>query len=69
MSGYGSVYICICNAVTSSDIAGAIHAGASSLADLCATLGVASCCGKCRDKAEECLNRHAPEPQKLMRCA
>ncbi len=63
------MYICICNAVTSKDIAGAIHAGVDSVEQLGETLGVATCCGKCRDKAEECLNRHRRQAPELMRCA
>ena len=45
------MYVCICNAITDGEIRGAVAAGARTLADLTATLGVASCCGRCADCA------------------
>ena len=43
------MYVCICNAVTDGEIRNAVVDGARSLADVKATLGVASCCGRCAD--------------------
>jgi bacterioferritin-associated ferredoxin len=45
------MYVCICNGITDGDIRSAVAAGARTLADLTATLGVASCCGRCADCA------------------
>lgn len=63
------MYICICNAVTDKDIAMAVREGARSLEQLEDTLGVATCCGKCRDKAAECLEQHLPFRPTLVRSA
>jgi len=54
------MYVCICNAVTDHDIAEAVQNGAASMAQLEETLLVGTCCGKCRDKAAECLERFRP---------
>jgi bacterioferritin-associated ferredoxin len=45
------MYICICNGITDGEIRRAVTAGARTLADLTAELGVASCCGRCADSA------------------
>lgn len=45
------MYICICNAVTESQVQKAAEQGASSLEDLQMDLGVATCCGQCADDA------------------
>jgi bacterioferritin-associated ferredoxin len=45
------MYVCICNGITDRDIRGAVELGVRSLADLQATLGVATCCGRCADCA------------------
>ncbi|NYT65640.1 (2Fe-2S)-binding protein [Alcaligenaceae bacterium] len=49
------MYICICNAITERQVQAAVAEGASSLADLQAQLGVATCCGCCADTATEYL--------------
>jgi bacterioferritin-associated ferredoxin len=54
------MYVCICNAVTDHDIAGAVREGAVTMAQLEDSLLVGTCCGKCRDKAGECLERFRP---------
>lgn len=54
------MYVCICNAVTDSEIAAAVGNGAATMAHLEDTLLIGTCCGKCRDKASECLERFRP---------
>lgn len=49
------MYVCVCNAITDREIRGAVALGARTLADLQETLGVASCCGRCAECAEEVL--------------
>ncbi|MBK6288173.1 MAG: (2Fe-2S)-binding protein [Gammaproteobacteria bacterium] len=56
------MYVCICNAVTESDIADAVKHGVRTMAQLEETLLVSTCCGKCRDAAIECLERNRPAP-------
>ena len=46
------MYVCVCNAVTDREIRGAVAQGARTLADLSATLGVATCCGRCAECAQ-----------------
>jgi bacterioferritin-associated ferredoxin len=41
--------------VSDSDIADAIAAGANSIEEIQAQLGVATCCGQCMDFAETCI--------------
>lgn len=56
------MYVCICNAVTDRDIRRAARAGASNLADLKNSLGVATHCGRCASHACAVLreSREAP---------
>lgn len=49
------MYVCICHAVTDKQIRAAAENGASSVADLSATLGVAAGCGCCADLAAAVL--------------
>lgn len=49
------MYICICNAITEKTVIEAVNNGASTLEDLQAELGVASCCGCCAQTASEYL--------------
>jgi bacterioferritin-associated ferredoxin len=49
------MYVCLCNAVTDGEIRGAIKLGVRSMQDLSATLGVATCCGRCADCARSVL--------------
>jgi bacterioferritin-associated ferredoxin len=46
------MYICLCNGITDRQIAEAVAGGASSLLDLKARLGIATCCGRCAECAE-----------------
>lgn len=50
------MYVCLCNAITDRQIKATIAAGASSLTDLKAQLGVATCCGCCAELASSFLN-------------
>ena len=57
------MFVCICNAITDRQIQETVAAGASSLSDLQAQLGVATCCGCCSDLAASYLsgsNAHTP---------
>jgi bacterioferritin-associated ferredoxin len=49
------MYVCVCNAVTDREIRGAVKLGITTMEDLSATLGVATCCGRCRDCAKQVL--------------
>jgi len=51
----GFVYVCICNQVTDREIHGAVQLGVSTLDELAETLGVGTCCGRCRDCAQQVL--------------
>ena len=47
------MYICLCNGITEGQIRDAVSDGARSLRELRQCLGVASCCGKCADCAQQ----------------
>lgn len=49
------MYVCVCNAVTDSEIHQAVDEGVSSFCQLKATLGVASSCGQCECEAKRIL--------------
>lgn len=49
------MYVCVCNAVTESQISAAVQAGATRLRDLRSGLGVTVDCGRCARCAHECL--------------
>jgi len=55
------MYVCICNAITDGEIRGAVAQGARTLAELRATLGVATCCGRCAECAERLVGEAAAE--------
>lgn len=60
------MYICVCQAVTESQIALAIQNGAQSVADLRQQLNVGSQCGLCLDCARNCLAiSHTPAVHNL----
>lgn len=50
------MYICICNAVTDSQIIEAQQQGHTSLEQITRQLGVGNCCGCCIETATELLN-------------
>ena len=49
------MFVCICNAITDHDIKETIAAGATTMSDLQAQLGVATCCGCCGELAASFL--------------
>lgn len=49
------MYVCICRAVTDSQIRQAANNGACSVKDLQRDLGVAVECGRCASSAKDCL--------------
>ena len=49
------MFICVCNAITERQVKAAVLAGAHTLSDLQAQLGVATCCGCCADTAADYL--------------
>ena len=50
------MYVCICNGITENQIRNAVSDGVRSLRELRADLGVASCCGKCADCAQQVIH-------------
>lgn len=50
------MYVCVCSGVTEEQIRTAVCAGASSVPDLGACLGVATGCGSCRSFAAQVLD-------------
>jgi bacterioferritin-associated ferredoxin len=55
------MYVCICHAVTDSDIRQAVDKGARSMRDLREGLGVSSQCGRCARCARQCLSNALSE--------
>ncbi len=55
------MFVCVCNAVSDRQIQETVAAGANSLSDLQATLGVATCCGCCADLAISYLGKHSDQ--------
>jgi bacterioferritin-associated ferredoxin len=53
------VFVCMCNAVSDREIRQCAELGAATLDDLRASLGVASCCGRCAGAAEQILRERA----------
>jgi len=51
------MYICICNAVTDSDIRNAVGDGVRNLNQLKQTTGCGTTCGSCKDMAIEVLQQ------------
>lgn len=50
------MYVCLCNGITEGQIREAVDSGADSLLELRLRLGVASCCGRCADCAQQVLH-------------
>lgn len=50
------MYVCLCNGITESQIRDAVGDGARTLSELNLCLGVASCCGRCADCAQQVLH-------------
>lgn len=55
------MYVCICQAITESEIASAIGDGARTIDQLRDRLSAATCCGACTDTVADCIDRFAPE--------
>ena len=53
-----TMYVCICNGVTDSQILQAVEEGATSIRELNKTLSVGNCCGKCTRVAREIIKGH-----------
>ena len=54
------MYVCICNAITESQVRASVDAGASTLEDLQLDTGVASSCGTCAEAAAGYLPGNCP---------
>ena len=52
------VYVCICHAVTDSQIREVVDRGAASLQQVQCQLPVAGCCGRCEETAREVIDKH-----------
>jgi bacterioferritin-associated ferredoxin len=52
------MYVCVCKAVTDTQIKSAICAGVSSRRELFKCLGVGGDCGKCNPHVKELLEKH-----------
>jgi bacterioferritin-associated ferredoxin len=68
------MYVCICNAVTDTEIQQCAEGGARTLADLRDQLGVATNCGQCAQSARGILRAHrdqscTPKPYNLVSAA
>jgi len=50
--------VCVCNNISDREIRQAIELGITTMDELRADLGVATCCGQCASYAEEVLNEH-----------
>jgi len=57
------MYVCVCNAVTESDIHSAARNGARRMRDLRGCLGIGSDCGACCCHAKECLDNALEQQQ------
>lgn len=55
------MYVCICNAVTESQVKEAIAGGADSHHALAECLGVGTCCGSCRPTVDAVLGGKGAE--------
>ncbi|MET1255460.1 (2Fe-2S)-binding protein [Aliikangiella maris] len=57
------MYVCICNAVTDSQIKEAMHNGLTTFAEIQHHLGVGNCCGRCVDSAKAIVNEFSAQNQ------
>ena len=53
------MFVCVCAGITDRQIAEAVYAGASSVDDLSAALGVGIQCGSCVETAMAIIDEHA----------
>jgi len=54
------MYICVCNAVTESELQRAIADGAETIKDLREKLLVTGCCGSCMNSVKQILEQTLP---------
>jgi bacterioferritin-associated ferredoxin len=50
--------VCVCNNISDREIRQAVDLGLSTMDELRADLGVATCCGRCATYAEQVLSAH-----------
>lgn len=66
----GTMYICICNAVTERQVRECAQSGVDCLEQLAGCLGVGAGCGRCRESAAEILSDvHKTEEAKVLQAA
>ncbi len=53
------MYVCICNAVTDTQILEAKASGLTTMKQITEHLGVGDCCGRCVNNAQEVLSQSA----------
>jgi bacterioferritin-associated ferredoxin len=58
------MYVCVCNAVTDSDIRNAVDEGVRNLKQLKRTTGCGSGCGCCQDMAADLLQQALSEKRR-----
>lgn len=61
------MYVCVCNAVTDSDIRAAVDGGARNLRQLQAETGCGTGCGRCTDAARQELDDVLAEQASFLR--
>ena len=59
-SGLESMYVCICNALTDSELSEASKRGARTVREAYAALGVEINCGQCQCMAQDIINQAEP---------
>jgi bacterioferritin-associated ferredoxin len=55
------MYICICNAVTDHEMRSAVELGCDTFRKASDSLGVGTCCGKCKREATRVIKQHVAE--------
>jgi bacterioferritin-associated ferredoxin len=61
----GTMYVCICNAITDRDIREAVSDGVRTLPELKMKTGCGTACGRCEEVAREVLSSALPAPPVL----
>jgi len=52
------MYVCLCNAVTDSDIREAVEDGVMHVAHLAMRCGLGTGCGRCQETAQQLIDEH-----------
>lgn len=55
------MYVCVCAGITDADVIETIKDGANTMGDLQEELGVATCCGRCKEMCCHLLDKHADQ--------